>query len=145
MSGPVPQGPVPRLGVLAVALRGGRVLLVRRANPPDAGLWGFPGGKVDWGETVEAAALRELHEETGITATPGPIIASGDAISHDESGAVAFHYHLVAVLCRAPQGEARAADDALAAEWVPVAEVLARARPMSARVDEVLRRALTFL
>ena len=61
------SAPVPRLAVLAVVLRGEQVLLVRRANPPDAGLWGYPGGKVDWGETVEAAALRELAEETGLT------------------------------------------------------------------------------
>ncbi|HUF57442.1 MAG TPA: NUDIX domain-containing protein, partial [Thermohalobaculum sp.] len=43
----------------------GRVLLVRRLNEPDAGLWGYPGGKVEWGETVADAAVRELAEETG--------------------------------------------------------------------------------
>ncbi|MBW0156576.1 NUDIX hydrolase [Sedimentimonas flavescens] len=133
---------IPRLGVLAVVLRGDSVLLVRRANPPDAGLWGFPGGKVDWGETVEAAALRELAEETGVSADQGQIIASADAISHDDSGAVAFHYHLVAVQCRYRAGEPVAADDALEAAWVEVGQVLARQLPMSRRVDEVLRRAL---
>lgn len=133
---------IPRLGVLAVALQGEHVLLVRRANPPDAGLWGFPGGKVDWGETVEAAAVRELAEETGLQSAPGPVIASADAITRDAAGQVLFHYHLVAVLCCGAEGVPTAADDALEAEWVPQSEVLARARPMSARVEEVLARAL---
>ncbi|MDD8022614.1 MAG: NUDIX hydrolase [Paracoccaceae bacterium] len=134
--------PMPRLAVLAVVVRGDQVLLVRRANPPDAGLWGFPGGKVDWGETVEAAALRELAEETGITARSGPVLAGADAISRDDAGAVAFHYHLVAVVCHWQDGEPEAADDALDAAWVAQADVLARALPMSARVEEVLARAL---
>jgi len=133
---------VPRLGVLAVVVEADQVLLVRRANPPDAGLWGYPGGKVEWGETVEAAALRELAEETGVCAVAGAIVGHGDAISHDESGAVAFHYHLVAVQCHYREGTPQAADDALEAAWVPVQDVLARAMPMSARVDEVLQRAL---
>lgn len=136
------SAPVPRLGVLAVVVEGDRVLLVRRANPPDAGLWGYPGGKVDWGETVEDAALRELAEETGIGATAGAILGQTDAITRDTTGAIAFHYHLVAVRCHSPQGTPQAADDALDAAWVPVTDVLARALPMSARVDEVLRRAL---
>ncbi len=139
------SAPVPRLGVLAVALNASasEVLLVRRANPPDQGLWGFPGGKVDWGETVEAAAARDLAEETGLTARPGAILGQTDAISHDATGAVAFHYHLVAVACHGATGAPTAADDALEAAWVPVETVLARALPMSARVDEVLARALT--
>ncbi|MGV6850187.1 MAG: NUDIX domain-containing protein, partial [Marinibacterium sp.] len=60
----------PRLGALAVVLRDGHVLLARRANPPDAGLWGFPGGHVEPGETGLAAAVRELAEETGVIARP---------------------------------------------------------------------------
>lgn len=133
---------VPRLGVLAVVLHEGRALLVRRANPPDAGLWGFPGGKVDWGETVEAAAARELFEETGVRAKPGPVLGTTDAISRDGAGVVLFHYHLVAVLLRYESGTPQAGDDAAETEWVALDEVLARARPMSARVDEVARLAL---
>ena len=49
----------PVVAVLAVVVQAGRILLVRRANPPDAGLWGFPGGKVEFGETIADAALRE--------------------------------------------------------------------------------------
>jgi ADP-ribose pyrophosphatase YjhB (NUDIX family) len=134
--------PVPRLAVLAVVVRGDQALLVRRANPPDAGLWGFPGGKVDWGEPVEAAALRELAEETGITATAGPVLACTDAISRDETGAIAFHYHLVAVACHWQAGAPQAGDDALEAAWVAQDDILSGALPLSARVAEVLARAL---
>src|SRR3546814_6905534 len=65
-----PAEPGPRLSVLAVVTRatsrGSEVLLVRRANPPQPGHWGFPGGKVDWGEGLCQAAIRELQEETAI-------------------------------------------------------------------------------
>ncbi|MEN7538812.1 NUDIX domain-containing protein, partial [Aurantiacibacter flavus] len=57
-----PQRPI--AATIAVVLREGQVLLVRRANPPDAGRWGFPGGKIETGETIEQAAIRELYEET---------------------------------------------------------------------------------
>src|SRR3546814_15259529 len=70
-----PAEPGPRLSVLAVVTRatsrGSEVLLVRRANPPQPGPWGFPGGKVDWGEGLCPAAIRELTAETAIAgATP---------------------------------------------------------------------------
>ena len=137
-----PADPVPRLAALAVTLHRGHVLLVKRKNPPDQGLWGYPGGKVDWGETVFKAATRELHEETGVRAETIGHLCNLDVILPGADGRVAHHFLLVAVLCRYLGGEARAGDDAMAAEWVPCAEVLARARPMSRDVDSVLALAL---
>ena len=58
---------VPKLGVSAAIWRDGKVLLVERAKPPK-GIWAFPGGHVELGETLEEAAARELQEETGMTA-----------------------------------------------------------------------------
>ncbi|WP_244627084.1 NUDIX domain-containing protein [Microvirga tunisiensis] len=52
------MSPSPIPAVIAVVIRNGWTLLVRRANPPDAGLWGFPGGKIEFGETVKDAADR---------------------------------------------------------------------------------------
>ncbi|PJE31056.1 ADP-ribose pyrophosphatase YjhB, NUDIX family [Pseudooceanicola antarcticus] len=138
-----PSHPVP--AVLSVALRDDEVLLVRRANPPDAGLWGFPGGKVDLGETLSAAALRELEEETGLRAqSAGPVLGTEDVILADESGeGLAFHYVLIALLCSLPEDAPvpRAADDALEAAWVPLAEIAEL--PCSAGVLELARRALS--
>ncbi|WP_112661672.1 NUDIX hydrolase [Microvirga flavescens] len=57
----------PRCGCGAVIMRDGKILLIRRINPPEAGHWGLPGGKVDWLEPVEAAVAREVTEELGVT------------------------------------------------------------------------------
>lgn len=66
------RNPVPVAAVLPV--HDGRVLLLRRAIAPRAGTWVFPGGFVEWGETVEEAAIREAAEETGITVELGPVL-----------------------------------------------------------------------
>lgn len=57
----------PQVAVGAVAVRDGRLLVVRRAHPPAAGRWSLPGGRVAAGETLEQAVHRELAEETGLT------------------------------------------------------------------------------
>lgn len=131
----------PRLAALAVTLRAGRVLLARRRNPPDAGLWGFPGGHVDPGETALDAAARELAEETGVIATPHRYLDNVDLIQRDPAGVLQFHFLLAAVLCDYVSGEPVAADDALEAAWWPVDHVLSGALPLSAHVDTILRGA----
>lgn len=133
---------LPRLAALAVTLRGDEVLLVRRRNPPDAGLWGFPGGHVDAGETALAAAVRELHEETGVRATASHYLDNVDVIQRDENGALQFHFLLAAVLCDYVSGVAQAGDDALDARWWSVDLVLDRSLPMSERVPEILGTAM---
>jgi 8-oxo-dGTP diphosphatase len=110
-----PVRPVP--AVLAVTVRDGRVLLVRRANPPDQGKWGFPGGRIELGETVPDAALRELREETGVEAVASEVLTVLDVIDRDAAGELRFHYVLVAVLCFWRAGEGVAADDATDVGW----------------------------
>ncbi|KGJ03914.1 ADP-ribose pyrophosphatase YjhB, NUDIX family [Paracoccus halophilus] len=137
---------LPRLAALAVTLDGSgdglRVLLVRRRNPPDAGLWGFPGGHVEPGETGLAAAARELAEETGITARPRGYIDNIDVIERTADGSLRFHFLLAAVLCEYVSGRPVAGDDALDARWIAADDVLSARLPLSARVPETLAKAL---
>ncbi|CAM3256277.1 NUDIX hydrolase [Paracoccus nototheniae] len=119
---PLPP-PRPVVAVLAVVIRDDQVLLVRRANPPDAGFWGFPGGKVEAGETLLAAAKRELLEETGVTARADRVLTALDALDRAETGELRHHHVLVAVLCHWQQGQPQAADDALEAGWVALADL----------------------
>lgn len=110
----------PRAGVLAIVRRGCNFLLVRRANPPDAGLWGFPGGKVEGGETFFRAAERELMEETSISAQATSLIDVFDSIHYAPDGTLAFHYLILAVLCTETSpalGTAVAGDDAQEVRW----------------------------
>jgi 8-oxo-dGTP diphosphatase len=132
----------PLLGALAVVVRDGQVLLAQRRNPPDAGLWGFPGGHVELGETALAAAARELLEETGIIARPLDYLTNIDVLRHDETGAVTTHFLLAAVLCDYVSGTPRAADDVQDAAWISIDTVRRDALPMSDRVNTLLDLAL---
>jgi 8-oxo-dGTP diphosphatase len=117
-----PERPI--VGVLAVVLRGERALVVRRANPPLAGRWGFPGGVLELGETVAEGAMRELLEETGVVAEPIGTLTVIDTIDRDDEGRVRFHYTLVAVRAQWRSGEGAAADDADEVAWLSRAEIV---------------------
>ncbi len=133
---------LPRIGALAVVLHENQVLLVQRSKQPDAGLWGFPGGHVEWGETVLEAAARELLEETSIIAQPLSYLDNLDLLRRDSQGQVNSHYLLVGVACRYVSGTPQAGDDALDASWFPVERILQGDLSMSARVPELLSTAL---
>ncbi|SIO26950.1 ADP-ribose pyrophosphatase YjhB, NUDIX family [Rhodovulum sp. ES.010] len=137
-----PRASVPRLGALAVLVHDENALLVRRRNPPDAGLWGYPGGHVELGEPVAEAAMRELHEETGVTGQAGASLPHLERIERDAEGLVLSHFLLIPVLCRFAGGVPEAQDDVSDARWVAVADVFDHVVPMSADVDTVLRQAL---
>lgn len=70
----------PRVGCGVVVIRDGKLLLLKRVNPPEADHWGLPGGKVDWMEAAATSAARELLEETGVTAGPMTLLCAADYI-----------------------------------------------------------------
>ena len=113
-----PQRPI--VGVGAVVIDAGRVLLIRRAHEPLKGQWSLPGGRVELGETLEQAIAREVREETGLDVHVGPIVEVLDRIMRDADGRVEHHFVLVDFVCRPSGGILCGASDADAAEWVPL-------------------------
>ena len=135
----------PIIGVLAVVLRGDRVLVVRRANPPMPGRWGFPGGVLELGETVAQGAMRELFEETGVKAEAAGPLTVIDTIDRDSEDRVRYHYTLVAVIGHWQSGEGVPGDDADEVAWLTRAEIIERGLPTAPALlpllDLALRRA----
>jgi len=116
---------LPRVGVGAVVIHEGRILLVKRASPPGKGFWAIPGGLVELGETVREAAERELLEETGISVRARDAFYIFDFIDRDADGTIRYHYVIVDFLADYLGGEPRAADDVSDARWLSPAEAAA--------------------
>ncbi|HTW77412.1 MAG TPA: NUDIX hydrolase [Thermoplasmata archaeon] len=125
--------PGPALTVDAVWIAGGRVLLVRRGAPPFRGRWALPGGFVDACETVEAAVVRELKEETGLVARPIAVLGVYSGPGRDPRRPTAT----VAFRMRGRVASPRGSDDAADAAWVP----LAAARGLAFDHDRIVRDA----
>jgi len=116
------ETPVAAAGI--VVFRGKDVLLVRRGKPPLQDRWSIPGGRIEWGETARAAALRELQEETGVKAELVGLVDVVDAIlSKSEGGRPWGHYVLIDYAARWVDGEPRAGDDASDARFFSPDEV----------------------
>jgi 8-oxo-dGTP diphosphatase len=107
----------PLVGVGAVIVEEGRVALVRRGHPPLAGEWSIPGGVLEVGETLRAAAVRETQEETGLTVETADLLGVFDRVLKDDAGRVRYHYVLIDFLCRRISGALAAAGDALETRW----------------------------
>lgn len=122
-----PERPI--VAVLAVVLRGDRVLIVQRKQQPNAGRWGFPGGVLELGETVFEGAMRELLEETSVTADAAGWLNIHDAVSRDDDGRVQFHYVLIAVRGVWRSGDGVAGDDAADCAWASRGDIEAGQYP----------------
>src|SRR2546423_13382650 len=109
----------PIVGVGAVITnRSGDVLLVRRGGAPRAGQWSIPGGKLEWGERVMDAVLREIREETGLTVAIESLIDVVDLVTRNDAGDILRHYVLVDFKAVHIDGELLAGSDAAEARWV---------------------------
>jgi 8-oxo-dGTP diphosphatase len=91
----------------------GRLLLVRRANDPGAGLWSVPGGRVEPGESDNEAVVRELWEETGLNVIPGTLIGT----------VTRGKYEIRDYACRIAGGTLTPGDDATDARWSDAADL----------------------
>jgi 8-oxo-dGTP diphosphatase len=110
--------PRPEVCVGAVAVAGDRLLLVRRGREPGLGLWSVPGGRVEAGESLADAVVRELAEETGVVGTCGALLGVAERLDHDHHFVILDY--LVVVDEAVPPAPGTDADEAA---WVPLAEV----------------------
>jgi 8-oxo-dGTP diphosphatase len=121
----------PSVGVGAVVIRDGRVLLIRRGKEPLRGRWLVPGGTVELGETLEEAVVREIREETALDVAPLEVLTVFDHIDRQE-GRVLYHYVIVDYLCEYLSGEPRAGSDAEAVALVALPDLAAYDLPPKA-------------
>jgi ADP-ribose pyrophosphatase YjhB (NUDIX family) len=111
-----PAAPVVAVG--AAVCRGGQVLVVKRGQEPALGRWVIPGGRVELGESPEAAAHREIREECGLEIRLGPVAAVVNRVDRDDAGRVRYHFVIIDYLAEYLAGELRPGSDAADARWV---------------------------
>ncbi len=108
----------PETSVGAVVVRDGRILLIRRGRGPAQGQWSVPGGRVEFGETLQEAVIREVAEETGLDVICGEFIGLVERMSDD------YHYVILDFWADAvSDGPLTAGDDAAEATWVDLSDL----------------------
>ncbi|HSW51288.1 MAG TPA: NUDIX hydrolase [Bryobacteraceae bacterium] len=128
----------PVVGVGAVVVRRGCVLMVERGRAPMKGYWSLPGGVLNPGELLQDGVRREVKEETGIEVRPLGVGEVFERLLRDRRGRLLYHYVLIDYLCRAVGGRLRAADDASSARWIRLEDL--NRYPITAGTMEVILR-----
>jgi ADP-ribose pyrophosphatase YjhB (NUDIX family) len=126
-----PQHPI--VGVGAIIIEDGRVLLIKRGKAPLLGEWSIPGGMLELGETLRQGAERETLEETGLTVRATDLLGVFDRIVPDETKRTLYHYVLIDFLCQKLSGDVSAAADASDARWFSVEEFAKLSLPEDTR------------
>lgn len=101
----------------------GDLLLVKRDREPSKGLWSLPGGRLEAGETLREAIVREVREETGVDIDVDGLIGVAEWIARDDDGVLAQHYVILDFTAKPRGRDLRRGDDAADVRWVPVAEL----------------------
>jgi 8-oxo-dGTP diphosphatase len=135
-----PERPV--VGVGAVIVDRGRVLLVRRGHAPLKGEWSLPGGAVELGETLEAALTREVLEETSLQVSVEQLVDVVDRIHYAPDGRIEYHYVVADYLCTPHSTAPTSGSDADEVKWVRRDELAAYA--VSDAALRVIHKALEF-
>ena len=113
----------PLIGVGAVIVCNGRILLEKRKGEPGKGKWSIPGGLVELGERAEQTVIREVREETNLEVENPELIDVVDSITFDEGGRIKYHFVIIDYFVKLKGGTVKAADDAAELKWVPFNEV----------------------
>lgn len=125
------------IGVGAIIVRDGSIVLVKRARAPLLGEWSIPGGLLELGESLREGAEREALEETGLRVRATELLGVFERKIPDESNRIQYHYVLIDFLCEVLSGELRAGADASDARWFSQSEVVGMALPSD--TTEVIR------
>ena len=140
-----PERPI--VGVGAVIVEDGKVVLVKRLYEPLAGRWSLPGGTLELGETLEEGVAREMREETGLKVEVGPVIEVFDRIITDDTRRIRYHFVLVDYLCWPTNGSLQAGSDVDDAVLVDPTllepfDITPKAQSVIARAFELNRQAV---
>jgi ADP-ribose pyrophosphatase YjhB (NUDIX family) len=130
----------PLVGVGAVIVGDGRVLLIQRGQAPLLGEWSLPGGVLECGESLREAAVREAREETGLDVEVGEMLGVYERVIRSEDGRVRYHYVLIDFLCHVAGGELKAASDAAEVGWFTREQL--PALKLAYDADDVVRKGL---
>ena len=113
----------PIVGIGAIIVHDGKMLLEKRKNDPGKGRWSVPGGVVELGENVTQTVIREVKEETGLDVAEPEHIDVVDQITRDENGRIKYHFVIIDYLVDLKGGTLKAASDADELEWVSLDDV----------------------
>lgn len=104
-------------------MRDGKILVVRRARPPALGLYTLPGGAVEAGETLTAAVVREVREETALVIEPVALVGHREAIIRDKDGKAERHFVILCFAARWLAGEPALNEELSEARWLDASEL----------------------
>lgn len=116
----------PMVGIGAVIIHNGKILLIKRGSEPGKGKWSIPGGLVELGETIAETVVREAKEETNLDVEAYKLVDVVDNIMKDENGKIQYHYVVIDFLTKlknADTSRLKPAQDAADAKWTPLEEV----------------------
>jgi 8-oxo-dGTP diphosphatase len=113
----------PIIGVGAVIICKGKILLEKRKGEPGRGKWTVPGGLVELGESAEQTVMREVKEETNLEVEQPKLIDVVNNVTLDEDGRIKYHFVIVDYFVKLKGGKLKAADDAAELRWVKFSEV----------------------
>lgn len=130
----------PLIGVGALIVENGRVVLIKRGKAPLMGEWSIPGGMLELGETLRQGAEREASEETGLVVRATELLGVFDRVVPDTDGTIIYHYVLIDFLCERVSGELHAGADAADAQWFTPNDVAKL--PLAEDTAAVIRAAL---
>lgn len=113
----------PAVAVGAIIIDKGSILLVRRDQEPARGLWSLPGGRVERGESLREAIVREVREETAVDVEVDFLLGVAERVVRDDDGDISFHYVILDYVCLPRTFDVKFGDDVSDARWIPVGEL----------------------